>query len=137
MISLTILWIYILWYRGLYIFLASLGGYYTIIDFGIGCYLDLSTWKNVIFTQPQPTRYICIPKSMIVLFHENEVHLLTTKCNIIGYWTTKEWVWYRIAKVRFFPIYFYYLRGWYHFQVTCQDLFSSWKANFRIFMQKK
>ena len=27
--------------------------YYTIFDFGIGCYLDLSTWKNVIFTEPQ------------------------------------------------------------------------------------
>jgi hypothetical protein len=27
--------------------------YYTIIDFGIGCYLGLSTWKNVIFTEPQ------------------------------------------------------------------------------------
>jgi hypothetical protein len=26
---------------------------YTIIDFGIGCYLDLSTSKNVIFTLPQ------------------------------------------------------------------------------------
>jgi hypothetical protein len=29
----------------------------------------------------------------------------------------------RIAKVRFFPIYFYALRGWYHFPDTCQDLF--------------
>jgi hypothetical protein len=29
----------------------------------------------------------------------------------------------RIAKVRFFPIYFYALRGWYHFPETCQDLF--------------
>jgi hypothetical protein len=29
----------------------------------------------------------------------------------------------RIAKVLFFPIYFYTLRGWYHFPDTCQDLF--------------
>ena len=27
--------------------------HYTIIVFGIGFYLDLSTWKNVIFTEPQ------------------------------------------------------------------------------------
>jgi len=29
----------------------------------------------------------------------------------------------RIAKVWFFPIYYYSLRGWYHFPNTCQDLF--------------
>jgi hypothetical protein len=29
----------------------------------------------------------------------------------------------RIAKVCFFPIYFYALRGWYHFPDTYQDLF--------------
>jgi hypothetical protein len=29
----------------------------------------------------------------------------------------------RIAKVRFSSIYFYALRGWYHFPDTCQDLF--------------
>ena len=29
----------------------------------------------------------------------------------------------RIAKVRFFPIYFYALRGLYHFPDTCQGLF--------------
>ena len=29
----------------------------------------------------------------------------------------------RIAKVRFFPIYVYALRGWYHFPDTCQVLF--------------
>ena len=35
--------------------------YYTIIVFGIGCYLDLSTWKNVIFTEPQ-ARWIYVYK---------------------------------------------------------------------------
>jgi hypothetical protein len=31
--------------------------YYTIIDFGIGWYLDLSTWKKVIFNEPQARWY--------------------------------------------------------------------------------
>jgi len=30
--------------------------YYTIINFGIGCYLYLSTWKNVTFTEPQDSK---------------------------------------------------------------------------------
>ena len=33
--------------------------YYTIIDFGIGCYLDLSTWKkNVIWCTELEARWI-------------------------------------------------------------------------------
>ena len=40
----------------------------------------------------------------------------------------------RIAKVRFPHIYFYALRGWYHFPNTCQDLFLSWMASFGICM---
>ena len=43
----------------------------------------------------------------------------------------------RIAKIRFFPIYFYTLWRWYTFLHTCQDIFLSWKASFRIFMHNK
>jgi hypothetical protein len=67
--------------------------YYAIIDFGIGCYLNLSTWINVIVTE-QKARWIYIfkgwqttqqpvPKSMIVLFHENVLLLSTYKFIVI------------------------------------------------------
>jgi hypothetical protein len=84
---------------------------------------------------------------MIVLFHENvlllstnnfivipikyrnfgafvydsaEKQMLNAISLVIEQWKN-EFV--RIAKVRFFPIYFYALWGWYHFPDTCQDLF--------------
>jgi hypothetical protein len=34
-----------------------------------------------------------------------------------------QWQFGRTVKVLFFPIYFYTLRGWYHFPDTCQDIF--------------
>jgi hypothetical protein len=43
----------------------------------------------------------------------------------------------RIAKVRFFPIYFYTLQRWYHFPDTCRDLFFILKSQFwNIYVKK-
>jgi len=82
---------------------------------------------------------------MIVLFHEDvlllqlhrhtkkiyrnfgafvydsaEEQMLSAISLVIEQWKTE---FDRIANVRFSPIYFYALRGWYHFPDTCQDLF--------------
>ena len=38
----------------------------------------------------------------------------------------------RIAKVRFFSIYFYTLGGWYHFPDACQDLFLAERVILQI-----
>ena len=56
--------------------------YYTIIEFGIGCSLDLSTWNNVIYLFKGRWARLQ-PKSMIVLFHENILLLSTYKFIVI------------------------------------------------------
>jgi hypothetical protein len=126
--------------------------YYTIVDFGIDCYLDLSTWKDVIFTERRRVEYTFFktdkPDSNLFqwLFYFMKMfycYLLTTSSsaekqilNVISLVIVQRKTEYdRIAKVQGFPIYFYALRGWYHFPDNCQYLFLSWKASFGIFMQ--
>jgi hypothetical protein len=54
------------------------------------------------------------------VYDSSEKQMLSAISLVIEQWKTE---FDRIAKVRFSPIYFYALQGWYHFSDTCQDLF--------------